>query len=447
MTGQWRCVMCQSVFPTAGEGRRHVYSHLNQELWPYKCPVKACEYFCKYLHEYDRHRRSRSHDRHILRNPVQDREPLPNPKKINLMEGHWLEECKERMERKEGKTGKRKASKERVEKEVKEKRRKKEGKENVGGEAQEQQKQERKERKPLAALIKPVNLSDSEDSLDSVDIQRAEAILDKELGKRPITGGNYPMLDEILPDEELDLTLDEEKKEKEQKEVKNERKIKIKAEVHQRPKDQNPEPYTPTKPSISDTNGKSSLKLKSPTYIPTPIGNIERPVTIEEIVPARDLEEATAPCDPTLFGPMRKMVSPLPEECPPARNLKEDEDVKEDKDLKEDENVKEYKDEDKEDERPIEVGQGQSQEKKWELIRIEPEKSREEWLSGSIRFRMGAWLDEFFYLTATLHGHPRDVRCRRCNEAEKTILAGVRIQDKRLLNMLIRDFEFQDPRF
>ena len=237
------------------------------------------------------------------------------------------------------------------------------------------------------------------------------------------------------------------KREKEQKEVKNERKIKIKADVHQRPKDQNPEPYTPTKPSISDTNGKSSLTLKRPTYIPTPIGNIERPVTIEEIVPARDLEEATTPCDPTLFGPMRKMVSPLPEECPPARDLKEDENVKEDKDLKEDENVKEDKDEDKEDERPIEVGQGQSQGKNWEIIRIEPEKSREEWLSGSIRFRMGAWQDGFFYLTAPLHGHPRDVRCRKCNEAEKTILVGVRIQDKRLLNILIRDFEFQDPRF
>ena len=108
-----------------------------------------------------------------------------------------------------------------MEKETKEKRRKKEGKENVGREAQEDQKQEKKERKPLKELMKPVNLSDSEDSLDSVDVQRAKAILDKELGKRPITGGNYPMLEEILPDEEIDLTLYLEKKEK----GKNERKI------------------------------------------------------------------------------------------------------------------------------------------------------------------------------------------------------------------------------
>ena len=431
MTGQWRCVMCQSVFPTAGEGRRHVYSHLNQELWPYKCPVKACEYFCKYLHEYDRHRRSRSHDRHISRNPVQDREPLPNPKTINLLEGHWLEECKEKIEKNEGKTGKRKASKERMEKETKEKRRKKEGKENVGREAQEDQKQEKNERKPLKELVKPVNLSDSEDSLDSVDVQRAEAILDKELGKRPITGGNYPMLEEILPDEEIDLMLDLEKKEK----GKNERKIKVKADIHPRPKVHKEEPYTPTRPSISEASEKPPLKLKSPTYIPTLIESIDKPVTIEEIVPARDLEEATAPCDPTLFGPMKKMVSPLPDDCPPARDEKEEERVKDDKN------------EDKEDEMPREVGKEQAEGKKWNLIRIEPEKTREEWLSGSIRFRMGTWLDEFFYLTAPLHGHPRDVRCNRCNEAEKTILAGVRIMDKRLLNMFIRDFEFQDPRF
>ena len=132
---------------------------------------------------------------------------------------------------------------------------------------------------------------------------------------------------------------------------------------------------------------------------------------------------------------MKKMVSPLPDDCPPARDEKEEERVKDDKN------------EDKEDEMPREVGKEQAEGKKWNLIRIEPEKTRNEWFSGSIRFRMGAWLDEFFYLTVPLHGHPRDVRCNRCNEAEKTILAGVRIMDKRLLNMFIRDFEFQDPQF
>ena len=289
----------------------------------------------------------------------------------------------------------------------------------------------RNRKKPLKELMKPVNLSDSEDSLDSVDVQRAEAILDKELGKRPITGGNYPMLEEILPDEEIDLTLDLETKEK----GKNERKIKVKADIHPRPKVHKEEPYTPTRPSISDASEKPPLKLKSMTYIPTLFGSIDKPVTIEEIVPAWDLEEATAPCDPTLFGPMKKMVSPLPDDCPPARDEKEEERVKDDKN------------EDKEDEMPREVGKEQAEGKKWNLIRIEPEKTREEWLSGSIRFRMGTWLDEFFYLTAPLHGHPRDARCNRCNEAEKTILAGVRIMDKRLLNMFIRDFEFQDPRF
>ena len=267
----------------------------------------------------------------------------------------------------------------------------------------------KKERKPLKELMKPVNLSDSEDSLDSVDVQRAEAILDKELGKKVITGGNYPMLEEILPDEEIDLMLDGEKKEK----GKNERKIKIKADIHPRPKVHKEEPYTPTRPSISDASGKPPLKLKSPTYIPTLIGSSDKPVTIEEIVPARDLEEATAHFDPTLFGPMKKLISPLREDCPPAG------------DEKEEERMKNNKEEDKKDKKFTEVEKEQSEGRKWNLIRIEPEKTREEWLSGSIRFRMGTWLDEFFYLTAPLHGHLRDIRCNRCNEAEKTILAGV----------------------
>ena len=90
------CMICQAMLKCVSDGKGHVYSHLNKEMWPLKRPITTCEYFCKADNEYyEKNRRSHGHGGLAGKEPkISDRVALRNPKRISLDEVHWL-----RMER------------------------------------------------------------------------------------------------------------------------------------------------------------------------------------------------------------------------------------------------------------------------------------------------------------------------------------------------------------
>ena len=230
----WICVLCQAKSLSIGEGKRHVYTHLAKDTWPWTCPLSECEFYCKYECEYEKHRQRYSHVKLATGYPANtDRYPKANPKRLTVDVKHWLKAAKEegdeiqRSRSSSRETGRKRKS---AEKDLQPKKKQKVEEETRKRKRpvflsppQGSVKKQRVDKKSIVSttdssplslyvqeVIGPIS-SDSDDSLQDEDISRAEDQM-KEAIKVERTKQSlerYPALEDILPPEERNLDLDE----------------------------------------------------------------------------------------------------------------------------------------------------------------------------------------------------------------------------------------------
>ena len=184
--------------------------------------------------------------------------------------------------------------------------------------------------------------------------------------------------------------------------------------------------YIHTLPTFHHTQRKGCSYKVTNKYTP-----------VKELVPIHRGDALNEPIDHTLFGPMKKIISPLPDT---HRKIEEKsgnkEKKREEKDPECSKTTEEGKHtiEEKEALGTSSSSQMEAGDSSWKLERVVAPSDDDDDIdegSPSLRLRLAVMVDQFFYLTAPLHGHHPRMLCNKCHRLKRQLITATYTQDPR----------------
>ena len=151
-------------------------------------------------------------------------------------------------------------------------------------------------------------------------------------------------------------------------------------------------------------------------------------------------DELSKPINETLFGPMRKKLSPLPDSPEKSKGQPE---KKREEETKDEGRVEKHK---KKQPEETTSRASETEESTWKMVKIDAPTNDIDEGPPSLRLRLGAMVDEFFDLTALLHGHHPRKLCDACKKAKRQLITAIYTQDPRLLHIPTLEVDIRNPR-